>query len=57
MFPGFAVPPTALAPKTGIRKMGSIRNKGAADRSGVSDEGLGAPEVKSSKRDIGFSEN
>jgi len=44
--PGFAVPPTALAPKTGLRRVGTVaRNKSAVDKGGVSDDSLSAPEV------------
>ncbi|KAF9785840.1 exocyst complex component sec3 subunit [Thelephora terrestris] len=42
---GFAVPPTALAPRTGIRRVGTIRNKSAVDKSGAGDDGLSAPEA------------
>ena len=44
------MPPTALAPKTGIRRVGTIRNKSAADKSGASDDGLSAPEVSPPRR-------
>ena len=44
-FPGFAVPPTALAPRTGILRVGTIRNKSAVDKNGASDDSLSASEV------------
>ena len=44
-FPGFAAPPTALAPRSGLRRVGTVRLKGAVDKNGASDDGLSAPEV------------
>lgn len=45
LFPGFAIPSTALAPKTGLRRVGTARNKSAVDKSGASDDSLSASEV------------
>ena len=51
--PGFAAPQTALAPKTGIRRVGTIRNKSAVDKTGASDDSFSAPEVSRARRRSG----
>jgi hypothetical protein len=51
-FPGFAIPSTALAPKTGLRRVGTARNKSAVDKSGASDDSLSAPEVSLLRRKL-----
>lgn len=43
--PGFAVPLTALAPKTGLRRVTTARTKSAIDKGGASEESLSAAEV------------
>jgi len=49
-FPGFAIPLTALAPRTGLRRVGTARNKSAIDKSGASEESLSAAEVSVLRR-------
>jgi len=48
--PGFAVPVTALAPKTGLRKVTTARIKSAIDKGGASEESLSAAEVSLLRR-------
>ena len=48
-FPGFAVPQTALAPKTALRRVGTAR-KSAVDKGGASDNSLTAAEVSLLRR-------
>jgi len=49
-FPGFSVPLTALAPRTGLRRVGTARNKSAIDKGGASEESLSAAEVSLLRR-------
>jgi len=51
-FPGFSIPPTALAPRTGLRRVGTVRSKSAIDKGGASDDGLSAPEVRALRRKL-----
>ena len=50
LFPGFAIPLTALAPRTGLRRVGTARIKSAMDKGGASEESLSAAEVSLLRR-------